>query len=114
MRCNEALLAAATVKKADTDLAGAVLPLSEEEDRRRAAQQRSQALEARIATLHARLDGLQDGADAARDTAKRAVELNLENDQLRGEIARLNKEISGLYTVEAEKAAAIEQNTMLA
>lgn len=111
---NEALLAAATVKKAETDLAGAVLRLSEEEDRRRAAQQRSQALEAKIATLHARLDALQDGADAARDTARRAVELNLENDQLKGEIARLNTEISGLYTVGAEKAAAIEQNTMLA
>ena len=111
---NEALLTAATVTKAEADLAGAVLRLSEEEDRRRAAQQRSQALEARIATLHARLDALQDGADAARDTARRAVELNLENDQLKGEIARLNTEISGLYTVGAEKAAAIEQNTMLA
>ena len=94
---NEALLAAATVKKAEADLAGAVLRLSEEEDRRRAAQQRSQALEAKIATLHARLDALQDGADAARDTAGRAVELNLENDQLKGEIARRCGNFRALY-----------------
>lgn len=102
------------MKKAETDLAGAVLRLSKEKDRRCAAQQRGQAPEARIATLHTRLDALQDGSDAARDTARRAVELNLEDDQLKGEIARLNTEISGLYTVGAEKAAAIEQNTMLA
>ena len=102
------------MKKAETDLAGAVLRLSKEKDRRCAAQQRGQAPEARIAALHTRLDALQDGADAARDTARRAVELNLEDDQLKGEIARLNTEISGLYTVGAEKAAAIEQNTMLA
>lgn len=110
---NEALLAAATVKKAETDLAGAVLRLSEEEDRRREAQQRSQALEAEIATLHAKMDALQDGANAARDTAMRAVELNLDNDKLKGEIAGLKAEISGLGTVDAEKAAVIEQNSLL-
>lgn len=110
---NEALLAAATVKKAETDLADAVLRLSEEEDRRREAQQRSQALEAEIATLHAKMDALQDGANAARDTAMRAVELNLDNDKLKGEIAGLKAEISGLGTVEAEKAAVIEQNSLL-
>ncbi|MEC7236960.1 MAG: hypothetical protein VXW17_02970, partial [Pseudomonadota bacterium] len=59
------------------------------------------------------MDALQDGANAARDTAMRAVELNLDNDKLKGEIAGLKAEISGLGTVEAEKAAVIEQNSLL-
>ena len=42
---NEALLAAATVKKAETDLAAMMLRLSEEESRRRDFQQRNATLE---------------------------------------------------------------------
>ena len=110
---NEALLAAATVKKVEKDLAGAVLRLSEEEDRRRDAQQRSATLEAEIATLYARLDALQQGADAARDTASRAVELNLDNNGLKDEIAGLKQQISDLNAVGAENTEVKTQNKIL-
>jgi len=110
---NEALLAAATVKKVEKDLAGAVLRLSEEEDRRRDAQQRSATLEAEIATLHARLDALQQGATAARDTATRAVELNLDNNELKDEIAGLKQQISDLNAVGAENTEVKTQNNIL-
>ncbi|MEC8712208.1 MAG: hypothetical protein VXX69_04310, partial [Pseudomonadota bacterium] len=46
---NEALLAAATVKKAETDLAAMMLRLSEEESRRRDFQQRNATLETEMA-----------------------------------------------------------------
>ena len=111
---NEALLAAATVKKVEKDLAGAVLRLSEEEDRRRQAQQRSAALEGELATLQAKLDALRDGADAARDTAMRAVELNRDNDQMKGEITTLKETIDGFNAISDENAAINAQNDVLA
>ena len=90
---NEALLAAATVKKAETDLAAMMLRLSEEEGQRRDFQQRNATLEAEMAGLHARLDTLREGADAARDTAARAVELGVNNDQLAADMATLKTQL---------------------
>ena len=114
-RCdaNEALLAAATVKKTEEDLAAAILRLSEEEVRRRDAQKRSAELETQIATLNAKLGALRDGADAARDTAARAVELNLDNDQLKAEIGSLQQQLSDLKAIDEEKAAVTAQNGIL-
>ena len=110
---NEALLAAATVKKAETDLAAMMLRLSEEESRRRDFQQRNATLETEMAGLHARLDALREGADAARDTAARAVELGMNNDQLTNEVEGLQQEISRLSAVAAEKDIVAEQNRTL-
>ena len=110
---NEALLAAATVKKAETDLAAMMLRLSEEENRRRDFQQRNQTLEAEMAGLHARLDTLREGADAARDTAARAVQLGANNDQLVNEVELLQQEITSLSAVAAEKDTIAEQNRSL-
>ena len=110
---NEALLAAATVKKAETDLAAMMLRLSEEEGRRRDFQQRNATLEAEMAGLHARLDTLREGADAARDTAARAVELGVNNDQLATEVEGLQQEIASLSAVAAEKDTIAERNRTL-
>ena len=110
---NEALLAAATVKKAETDLFAMMLRLSEEESRRRDFQQRNETLEAEMARLHARLDALREGADAARDTAARAVELGMNNDQLANEVEGLQQEIARLSAVAAEKDVVAEQNRTL-
>ena len=110
---NEALLAAATVKKAETDLAAMMLRLSEEESRRRDFQQRNATLETEMAGLHARLDTLREGADAARDTAARAVELGMNNDQLADEVESLQQEIASLSAVAAEKDVITEQNRTL-
>ena len=114
-RCNanEALLAAATVKKAETDLAAMMVRLSEEENRRRDFQQRNEALEAEMAGLHSRLDALREGADAARDTAARAVELGVNNDQLAREAELLQQEIAGLSVIAAEKDTIAQRNRAL-
>ena len=110
---NEALLAAATVKKAETDLAEMMLRLSEEESRRRDFQQRNATLETEMAGLHARLDTLREGADAARDTAARAVELGTNNDQLANKVEGLQQEIASLSAVATEKDTVVEQNRTL-
>ena len=92
---NEALLAAATVKKAETDLAAMMLRLSEEESRRRDFQQRNATLETEMAGLHARLDALREGADAARDTAARAETeaAKAETAQVAAELAQVKSEL---------------------
>ena len=110
---NDALLAAATAKKAEQDVADMMLRLREEETRRREAQQEAETLQSRMAGLKSELDALQIGAEAARDTAARAVELNMNNDRMRDRIASLGDEIIRLNALVTEMNAVNARNTEL-
>ena len=110
---NDALLAAATAKKAEEDLADMMLRLREEETRRRQAQQDAQVLQSQMAGLKSELDALQIGAEASRDTAARAVELNMSNDRMRSRIASLDEEIARLNKLVSEMEAVDSRNTDL-
>jgi len=115
-RCdvNDALLAAATAKKAEQDVAEMMLRLREEEARRREAQEEADLLESQMAGLKSELGALQIGAEAARDTATRAVELNMSNDKMRGRIAALGEEISRLNKLVTDLNEVNSRNTELA
>ena len=88
---NDALLAAATAKKAEQDVTEMMLRLREEETRRREAQEEAELLQSQMAGLKAELGALQIGAEAARDTATRAVELNMSNSRSCGAEHKLSK-----------------------
>ena len=110
---NDALLAAATVKKAEQNAEDMMLRLREEEVRRRQAQDRAEALQSQMAGLRAEIDALQTGAEAARNTAERAVELNLSNEQLRDRVSLLGKEVSRLNDLVTDMNAVTARNTEL-
>ena len=110
---NDALLAAATAKKAEQDVADMMLRLREEETRRREAQQQAETLQTQMAGLKSELDALEIGAEAARDTAARAVELNMTNDKMRDRIASLGEEIIRLNKLVTEMNAVNTRNIEL-
>ena len=110
---NEALLAAATAKKAEQDVADMLLRLREEEERRRKAQEQAETLQSQMAGLKSELDALEIGAEAARDTAARAVELNMTNDKMRDRIASLGDEIVRLNELVTEMNAVTTRNSEL-
>jgi len=114
-RCdvNDALLAAATAKKAEQDVADMMLRLREEETRRREAQKAAETLQTQMAGLKSELGALQIGAEAARDTATRAVELNMTNDRMRGRIAALGDEITRLNRLVTDMSEVDSRNTEL-
>ena len=111
---NDALLAAATAKKAEQDVTEMMLRLREEETRRREAQEEAELLQSQMAGLKAELGALQIGAEAARDTATRAVELNMSNDKMRSRIAALGEEITRLNKLVTDMSAVESRNTELA